>query len=213
MRSCPAPSCCLRGDHPPGPRLRRAGRQKDPADRRRAAVAPRPRAARRDARRRSTSISDIALTTNGSALAAKAATLKDAGLTRVTVSLDALDDETFAAMNDVGFPVARVLDGHRRCRAGRARAGEGQHGRQARRQRPRDRPRWPSGSAHSGHILRFIEYMDVGSTNGWRLDDVVPAARDPHAIDTRWPLEPLEPNYPARSPTATATATAPARSA
>jgi cyclic pyranopterin phosphate synthase len=140
-------------------------------------------------------ISDIALTTNGAALAAKARTLKDAGLNRVTVSLDALDDETFAAMNDVGFPVARVLDGIQ------AAAGVGltpvkvnmvvkrpvnDHAILAMAEHFR----------HSGHILRFIEYMDVGTTNGWRLDDVVTAEEIRRAIHASWPLEPLGPNYP-----------------
>ena len=140
-------------------------------------------------------ISDIALTTNGAALAAKARTLKDAGLNRVTVSLDALDDETFAAMNDGGFPVARVLDGIQ------AAAGVGltpvkvnmvvkrpvnDHAILAMAEHFR----------HSGHILRFIEYMDVGTTNGWRLADVVTAEEIRRAIHASWPLEPLGPNYP-----------------
>lgn len=140
-------------------------------------------------------ISDIALTTNGTALATKAEVLKRAGLTRVTVSLDALDDETFAAMNDVSFPVARVLDGiDAAARAGLSpvkvnmvvKRGVNDHAIDAMAEHFR----------HSGHILRFIEYMDVGTTNGWRLDDVVPAAEIRQAIDRRWPLEPLRANYP-----------------
>jgi cyclic pyranopterin phosphate synthase len=140
-------------------------------------------------------ITDIALTTNGAALAAKARTLKDAGLNRVTVSLDALDDDTFAAMNDVGFPVARVLEGIQAA----ADAGltpvkvnmvvkrhVNDHAILAMAERFR----------HSGHILRFIEYMDVGTTNGWRLDDVVAAEEIRSTIDANWPLEPLRPNYP-----------------
>jgi GTP 3',8-cyclase len=140
-------------------------------------------------------ITDIALTTNGAALAAKARTLKDAGLNRVTVSLDALDDDTFAAMNDVGFPVARVLEGIQAA----ADAGltpvkvnmvvkrhVNDHAVLAMAERFR----------HSGHILRFIEYMDVGTTNGWRLDDVVTAEEIRSTIDANWPLEPLRPNYP-----------------
>lgn len=140
-------------------------------------------------------ITDVALTTNGTALAAKARSLRDAGLSRVTVSLDALDDDTFAAMNDVSFPVARVLDGiAAAARAGlspvkvnmvvkrgvndRAIIGMAEHFR------------------HSGHILRFIEYMDVGTTNGWRLDDVVPAAEIRQTINSSWPLEPVPANYP-----------------
>ena len=140
-------------------------------------------------------ITDIALTTNGAALAAKARTLKDAGLNRVTVSLDALDDDTFAAMNDVGFPVARVLEGIQ------AAADAGltpikvnmvvkRHVNDQAILAMAERFR------HSGHILRFIEYMDVGTTNGWRLDDVVAAEEIRSTIDANWPLEPLRPNYP-----------------
>jgi GTP 3',8-cyclase len=139
-------------------------------------------------------ISDIALTTNGSALARRASALKAAGLTRVTVSLDALDDETFAATNDVAFPVARVLAGIEAAAA----AGLTpikvnmvvQRG-------VNDRSIAPMAEffRETGHILRFIEYMDVGATNGWRMDDVVPAAEIVSAIDERWPLEPLGPNY------------------
>jgi GTP 3',8-cyclase len=140
-------------------------------------------------------IGDVALTTNGTALAAKARSLKDAGLTRVTVSLDALDDETFGAMNDVSFPVARVLDGiDAAAHAGLSpvkvnmvvKRGVNEHGIVPMAEHFRN----------SGHILRFIEYMDVGTTNGWRLDDVIPAADIVATIDARWPLEPLQPNYP-----------------
>jgi cyclic pyranopterin phosphate synthase len=140
-------------------------------------------------------ITDIALTTNGSALAAKAQSLKNAGLTRVTVSLDALDDDTFAAMNDVGFPVARVLAGIDAATSARltpvkvnmvVKRGVNEHAITHIAERFRG----------SGHILRFIEYMDVGATNGWRMDDVVPAAEIIAAIDQRWRLEPVEPNYP-----------------
>jgi cyclic pyranopterin phosphate synthase len=140
-------------------------------------------------------ITDIALTTNGAALAAKAQTLKDAGLSRVTVSLDALDDETFAAMNDVGFPVARVLDGVQAAADAGLRPVKinmvvkrhvNDHAILAMAERFR----------HSGHILRFIEYMDVGTTNGWRLDDVISAEEIHRTIDAQWPLEPLCPHYP-----------------
>jgi cyclic pyranopterin phosphate synthase len=140
-------------------------------------------------------IGDVALTTNGTALAAKAQTLKHAGLTRVTVSLDALDDETFGAMNDVRFPVARVLGGiEAAAHAGLApvkvnmvvKRGVNDHAIVPMAEHFRS----------SGHILRFIEYMDVGTTNGWRLDDVVPAAEIRNAIDAKWPLEPLPANYP-----------------
>lgn len=140
-------------------------------------------------------IDDIALTTNGSALAAKAPSLKAAGLTRVTVSLDALDDATFEAMNDVGFPVARVLAGiDAAAVAGLApvkvnmvvRRGVNDH----------CLAQMAEGFRGTGHILRFIEYMDVGTTNGWRMDDVVTADEIVAAIDERWALEPLGPNYP-----------------
>jgi GTP 3',8-cyclase len=140
-------------------------------------------------------ISDIALTTNGSALAAKAKALKSAGLTRVTVSLDALDDTTFAAMNDVAFPVGRVLAGIDAAAAvGLApvkinmvvKRGVNDYCIAEMAERFRG----------SGNVLRFIEFMDVGTTNGWRLDEVVPAAEIVAAVSERWPLDPLEPNYP-----------------
>jgi cyclic pyranopterin phosphate synthase len=140
-------------------------------------------------------ITDIALTTNGAALAAKAQVLKSAGLTRVTVSLDALDDETFAAINDVRFPVARVLDGiDAAARAGLSPVKVNMVVKRG----ANDHAIVPMAEhfRHSGHILRFIEYMDVGTTNGWRLDDVVPAAEIRTAIDASWPLEPLAANYP-----------------
>jgi GTP 3',8-cyclase len=140
-------------------------------------------------------VTDIALTTNGSALAASARKLKDAGLTRVTVSLDALDDETFAAMNDVAFPVARVLAGiDAAAAAGLApvkinmvvKRGVNDGSITAMAEHFRS----------TGHVLRCIEYMDVGTTNGWRMDDVVPAAEIIAPINERWPIEPLDPNYP-----------------
>src|ERR1700740_1454972 len=125
---------------------------------------------------------DIALTTNGSALEAKAQTLRDAGLTRATVSLDALDDATFGAMNDVHFPVARVLAGiDAAASVGLApvkvnmvvKRGANDHCVSDMAERFRG----------SGHILRFIEYMDAGTTNGWRMDDVVPGAEIPATIN------------------------------
>ena len=118
---------------------------------------------------------DLTLTTNGAALAAKARALKSAGLNRVTVSLDALDDGVFRAMNDVDFPVAKVLEGiDAAAAAGLApikinmvvKRGVNEH-------EILPMARHFKGS---GHILRFIEYMDVGHTNGWRMDDVVPSA-------------------------------------
>jgi GTP 3',8-cyclase len=136
---------------------------------------------------------DLALTTNGSALAQKAQVLADAGLDRVTVSLDALDDEVFRTMNDVDFPVARVLAGiDAAVEAGlpikvnvvvKRGLNEGSVLDIARRFRG------------TGHVVRFIEFMDVGATNGWRLDDVVPAAEIVAAIDDEFPLEPVEAAY------------------
>ena len=140
-------------------------------------------------------ITDIALTTNGSALEAKAQALKDAGLARVTVSLDALDDATFAAMNDVRFPVARVLAGiDEAASAGLAPVKVNMVVKRG----VNDRciVEMAEHFRGSAHILRFIEYMDVGATNGWRMDDVIPAADILAAINERWPLDPIEANYP-----------------
>jgi cyclic pyranopterin phosphate synthase len=137
---------------------------------------------------------DLTLTTNGALLARKARALRDAGLRRVTVSLDALDDATFRAMNDVDFPVARVLEGiDAAAAAGLAplkinavvKGGLNEHA-------IVPLARHFKGS---GHIVRFIEYMDVGATNGWRMDDVVPASRIVRAIDEAFPLEPAQSNY------------------
>jgi cyclic pyranopterin phosphate synthase len=139
-------------------------------------------------------IDDIALTTNGSLLsAARARTLADAGLGRVTVSLDGLDDATFMAINDVGFPVARVLDG-----IGHA-DGAGlpvKINAVVQRGVNEDQILPLAGYFRgSGHILRFIEFMDVGTTNGWRLEDVVSAREIRDRIHAVWPLEPAAPNY------------------
>jgi cyclic pyranopterin phosphate synthase len=137
---------------------------------------------------------DLTLTTNGSLLPQKAQVLREAGLTRVTVSLDSLDDEVFRAMNDVDFPVARVLEGiDAAAAAGLAPVKVNMVvKRGANESSVVPMARYFRGS---GHILRFIEYMDVGHTNGWRLDDVVPAAEILSAIDAELPLEPAEPNY------------------
>jgi cyclic pyranopterin phosphate synthase len=138
---------------------------------------------------------EITLTTNGSLLAKHVAALKEAGLDRVTVSLDSLDDATFRAMNDADFPVARVIDGiEAAAAAGLApvkinmvvKRGVNDHAIAAMAERWRG----------SGHIIRFIEFMDVGSTNGWRMDDVVPSAEVIERISARWPLEAIDPNYP-----------------
>ena len=136
---------------------------------------------------------DVALTTNGALLPQKAETLAAAGLQRVTVSLDSLDDETFRAMNDVGFAVSRVLDGIDAAAAAGLKVkvnavvkrGVNDHQVLALARHFRG----------TGHILRFIEYMDVGATNGWRLDDVVSAAEIVALIGTEIPLEPAEENY------------------
>jgi GTP 3',8-cyclase len=139
-------------------------------------------------------IDDLTLTTNASLLADRAQLLADAGLHRVTVSLDALDDETFQAMNDVGFPVSRVLDGIAAADA----AGLGPIKLNAVIRRGLNEHAILDLAEHfrgSSTSVRFIEYMDVGHTNGWRLDDVVPAAEIVERIHARWPLEPLDPDY------------------
>lgn len=139
-------------------------------------------------------VDDLTLTTNASLLARKAETLRDAGLNRVTVSLDAIDDETFMKMNDVGHPVAEVLEGIDTA----AGAGLGPIKVNAVIQRGVNEHAVLDLADHfrgTGHIVRYIEYMDVGTTNGWRLDDVVPAAEMIGAVDARFPLEPLDPNY------------------
>jgi GTP 3',8-cyclase len=136
---------------------------------------------------------DLTLTTNGALLAAKAEALRKAGLRRVTVSLDSIDDDAFRAMNDVDFPVQRVLDGiDAAARAGLPvkvnvvlKRGVNDDG-------ILDLARYFRGT---GHVLRFIEYMDVGHTNGWRMNDVVPAAEVVSTIDAQFPLEPVEPAY------------------
>jgi len=132
---------------------------------------------------------ELALTTNGSALAQKAEVLAAAGLSRVTVSLDSLDDAAFRAMNDVDFPVQRVLEGIDAAAAAglpvkvnavvKRGANDG------------DVLALAEHFRGSGHVLRFIEYMDVGSTNGWRLEDVVSAEEIIQRVGERWPLEPV----------------------
>ena len=139
-------------------------------------------------------IEDLTLTTNASLLAGHAQSLADAGLQRVTVSLDALDDETFKAMNDVGFPVERVLDGIAAAEA----AGLGPIKVNSVIRRGLNEHAIGDLAAHfrgTGTTVRFIEYMDVGHSNGWRLDDVVPAVEVVAAIDARWPLEPVAAEY------------------
>lgn len=137
---------------------------------------------------------DITLTTNASLLAKKAQSLKDAGLQRVTVSLDALDDTIFRRMNDVDFPVADVLNGIEVAqKVGLAPikvnmvvkrgTNEGEILPMARHFR------------HSSAVLRFIEYMDVGATNRWRMDEVLPSAEVIERIHAEFPVAPVDANY------------------
>jgi cyclic pyranopterin phosphate synthase len=138
---------------------------------------------------------DLTLTTNGALLAKKARDLKAAGLDRVTVSLDALDDAVFRAMNDVDFPVARVLEGIDAAAA----AGLSPVKINMVVKRGTNEQQILPMARHfrgSGHILRFIEYMDVGHTNGWRMDDVVPSAEVIGIVGRELPLEPIDANYP-----------------
>jgi cyclic pyranopterin phosphate synthase len=138
---------------------------------------------------------DLTLTTNGSLLARKARALRDAGLRRLTVSLDALDDATFRAMNDVDFPVADVLAGIDAAAA----AGFGSVKVNMVVKRGVNDDQIVPMAAHfrgSGHTVRFIEFMDVGASNGWRLDDVLPSREVVARIDAAHPVEPLDPNYP-----------------
>lgn len=139
-------------------------------------------------------LKDLTLTTNGSLLAAKAEALCEAGLRRITVSLDSLDDETFRAMNDVDFPVAKVLDGiDRATELGLVPLKINVVVKRG----VNDESVVPMARHFhgTGHILRFIEYMDVGTTNGWRLDDVVPAKEIIEKIDRELPLESVEASY------------------
>ena len=139
-------------------------------------------------------IEDLTLTTNASLLGGKARALAEAGLQRVTVSLDALDDPTFMRMNDVGFPVTRVLDGIAAAEA----AGLGPIKINAVIRRGINEHAVLQLAEHfrgTETSVRFIEYMDVGHSNGWRLDEVVPAEEIVAAIDARWPLEPVDPGY------------------
>ena len=139
-------------------------------------------------------IEDLSLTTNGSLLATKARALADAGLHRITVSLDALDDPTFMRMNDVRFPVQRVLDGIAAAEA--AGIGPVKINSVIRRDINELAVIDLAGNFRgTGTTVRFIEYMDVGTTNGWRLDDVVPSAEIVARINARWPLEPVPSEY------------------
>ena len=138
-------------------------------------------------------IEDIAMTTNGSLLSeARARLLKDAGLNRVTVSLDSLDNATFQAINEVGFTVERVLAAiDNAAQAGLSPVKVNMVVKRG----VNDQDILPMAEhfRHTGHILRFIEYMDVGTANGWRLDDVVSARDIVSRLDEVWPLEPVAP--------------------
>jgi cyclic pyranopterin phosphate synthase len=138
---------------------------------------------------------DITLTTNGSLLAKKARSLKDAGLQRITVSLDALDDAIFRRMNDVDFPVADVLRGIEAAQAvGLApvkinmvvKRGTNEH----------EIVPMARHFRHSGAVLRFIEYMDVGASNGWRMDEVLPSAQVVERLNAQFPLTALQASAP-----------------
>jgi cyclic pyranopterin phosphate synthase len=134
---------------------------------------------------------DLTLTTNGSLLARKAQSLKDAGLQRVTVSLDGLDDAVFRRMNDVDFPVAEVLEGIEAARA----VGLGPiKVNMVVKRGTNDHEIIPMARHFrgSGVVLRFIEYMDVGATNGWRMDEVLPSAEVIERLQTEWPLVALQ---------------------
>jgi cyclic pyranopterin phosphate synthase len=137
---------------------------------------------------------DLTLTTNGSALRQLAGPLREAGLARITVSLDSLDDAVAGAMNGVDFPVARVLDGISAARsAGLAPIKVNTVVRRGLNEASiLPLARW---ARDEGLILRFIEYMDVGTANGWRLDDVVPAEEILAVLDAELPLEPVSANY------------------
>lgn len=138
---------------------------------------------------------DLTLTTNASLLARKARALRDAGLKRVTISLDALDEATFRRMNDVDFPVSDVLEGI----AAAERAGLAPLKINMVVQRGVNDHEIVPMARHfrgSGHIVRFIEFMDVGASNGWRMDDVLPSAEVVRRIHEDHPLVSLQPNYP-----------------
>jgi cyclic pyranopterin phosphate synthase len=138
---------------------------------------------------------ELTLTTNGSLLARKARALKEAGLQRVTVSLDGLDDTVFRSMNDVDFPVAEVLDGIAAARA----AGLGPIKVNMVVKRGTNDHEILAMARHfrgTGVVLRFIEYMDVGATNGWRMDEVMPSDEVRQRIASEFPLQPLSPAAP-----------------
>lgn len=140
-------------------------------------------------------LKDLTLTTNGALLTRqKARSLRRAGLRRITISLDSLDDSVFMAMNDAGVPVAKVL----RAIDNAAEAGLDPIKIDMVVKRGVNENSILDMAEHfrgTGTILRYIEYMDVGTTNGWRMEDVVPAKEIVEMIDARWPIEPVEANY------------------
>lgn len=141
-------------------------------------------------------IEDVCLTTNGSLLTADMAKrLADAGLTRITISLDGLDDAVFQQMNDVQCSVAQVLEAIEHAAA--AGLGPVKVNMVVKRGANQDEI-VPMAEHFRGrrHILRFIEFMDVGNASGWNLDAVLPADEIIRMLDARWPLEPIDPNYP-----------------
>jgi GTP 3',8-cyclase len=136
---------------------------------------------------------DLTLTTNASLLTKKARALRDAGLQRITVSLDALDDATFRRMNDVDFPVADVLEGIAAAQA----VGLGPIKVNMVVKRGTNDDEILAMARHfrgTPIVLRFIEYMDVGATNGWRMDEVLPSAEVVARIHREHPLQAIEPN-------------------
>lgn len=137
---------------------------------------------------------DLTLTTNGTLLPRMAQRLRQTGLTRLTVSLDAIDEQVFRQMNDVDFAVASVLSGIAAAeQAGFSRIKVNMVVQKG----VNDHQILPMARhfRHSGHILRFIEFMDVGASNGWRLDDVLPAREILERVAGEFPIEPVEPNY------------------
>jgi cyclic pyranopterin phosphate synthase len=137
---------------------------------------------------------DLTLTTNASLLKQKAQALKDAGLQRVTVSLDSLDDAVFRSMNDVDFPVAKVLEGIEEAdRVGLKPLKVNMVIKRG--TNDQDAVEMARFFKGSGHILRFIEFMDVGHTNGWKMQHVVPSRELVARINAEFPIEPADPNY------------------
>ncbi|MDL1909115.1 GTP 3',8-cyclase MoaA [Chloroflexi bacterium CFX6] len=137
---------------------------------------------------------DLTMTTNGSLLPRYAQALKDAGLKRISVSLDSLDNDVFKAMNDVDFPVEKVLEG---MEAAQKVGLEPIKVNMVVKRGMNESSILPMARffREKGYILRFIEYMDVGHTNGWRMDDVISAKEIVEIINAEMPLEPLDPNY------------------